>query len=237
MKKIVSLIVFFNIYLFAQNSFGPISATIQKIDGNKAYINSSSDLSLGVSGVVIHKFDSSHEAIIASATITKNQNGNIELKLSKFDDIKQDVLPKYNISPKIGDEVLLNYHYNRSMIIAPNKESYDRVLENYKGFEWVHPDIFATFISSKLNATPTKENFKEECRSDDIGLLFFVINGGVYVVDCKTFSIIQKSQITPSTTSQTPFYTRINVKGRMMGFFGDKVKDYNSYYTKLLGGK
>jgi len=237
MKKIVSLIVFFNIYLFAQNSFGPISATIQKIDGNKAYINSSTDLSLGVSGVVIHKFDSSHEAIIASATITKNQNGNIELRLSKFDDIKQDVLPSYHIIPKVGDKVILNYHYDRAIIIAPNKEAYKNVQENYKGFTWIHPDIYATFLSSKLNTTPTKESFINECKSDSIGLVFFVIKDRIYVVDCNTFSIVQQSPTIDTKTTQTPFYTRIAVKGRVMNFFGSDIKDYNSYYTKLLGGK
>jgi len=237
MKKIISLVILLNIYLFAQTNFAPLSATIKAIKGDRAYINSSSDLSVGVSGVVIHKFDNSHEAIIASATVSKKQNGNIELRLSKFDDIKQDVLPSYHIIPKVGDKVILNYHYDRAIIIAPNKEAYKNVQENYKGFTWIHPDIYATFLSSKLNATPTKESFINECKSDSIGLVFFVIKDRVYVVDCNTFSIVQQSPTIDTKTTQTPFYTRINVKGRMMGFFGDKVKDYNSYYTKLLGGK
>jgi len=236
MKKIISLVIL-NIYLFAQTNFAPQSATIKAIKGDRAYINSSSDLSIGVSGVVIHKFDSSHEAIIASATITKNQNGNIELRLSKFDDIKQDVLPNYNILPKVGDKIILNYHYNRAMIIAPSKEAYKRVQEDYKGFDWVHPDIYATFLSTKLNATPTKDSFITECKNDIMGLLFFVIKDRVYVVDCKTFSIIQNSPTIKSKTVKKPFYTRVDIKGRVMGFFADKVKDYDSYYTKLLGGE
>ncbi len=239
MKKILLLLVLIFSSIFAQNNFSPLFTKIKSISGNLALIDGQSDIATGVSGVVIREFDKEHETIIAQATVVKNNQGEITLQLSKFDDLQQDVLPTYKIPPKIGDKVMLNYHYNRAMIIAPSKENYDEIQKNYSNFNWVHPDIFATFLSSKFKADPTRENFQDECREDSIGLLIFAIKDKAYVVDCKTFTPIQSSPITPSKSIKTPFYTRIKeVKGRMMGLFGgSSVKDYNSYYTKLLGGR
>ncbi len=236
MKKLALIILFFVTSLIAQSTFNPQKSTITALKGGYAFVNGANDLAKGVSGVVIRDFDGKHKAIIASATIVKNDGGAITLKLSKYNDLKQDVLPTYDIPVKVGDEVILNYHYDRALVIAPNKESYENITKTHTRFDFVHPDIYASYLNSSFHSTPSKKNLKSECIEDSIGLLIFNIKDKNYFVDCKTFSILGAEPTTPASTFKTPFYTRIDkIKGRFAGLFGGSgVKDYNSFYTKLL---
>jgi len=239
MQKIFWIISLCLGLLHAQSNFSQTKLKIDSIKGDIATLHASGDFSKGASGIVIKKFDDKHEAIIANAIVISNKNSTITLKLLPYDGLEQDVLPNYDISPKVGDEVILNHLYNRALIIAPNQDSYNQITRDYSNFDWVHPDLFAVKLISSLKAKPTKEQFQDECKDDSIGLIFFIIKNRAYAVDCKSFYPIGYSPVTPTKKKLTPFYSRIkDIRGKLGGLFGgDKIKDFDSYYSKLLGLK
>ena len=239
MQKLFLFLFLTLTYLQAQSNFAQTVLKIDSVNKDLATAHSNVNFSKGASGIVIRNFDNEHETIIADAFVLSDQNGVLTLKLTPYDGLEQDVLPSYDIKAKAGDKLILNHLYSRALIIAPNQKSYEQIKQNYSNFQWVHPDLFASKLVSSFKAKPTKEQFQEECKEDMIGLLFFAIGDKAYIVDCKSFGVLGYSPVSPSPTQITPFYTRIkNVKGRLGGLFGgDEIDDFNSYYTKLLGGK
>ncbi|RUM65991.1 MAG: hypothetical protein DSZ06_04085 [Sulfurospirillum sp.] len=239
MQRIFLFVSIFLGLLHAQSNFSQTEFTIDSVKGDLITINTNQNFAKGASAVVLRKFDDQHEAIIANAVVIEGKNSKLILKLSPYNDLTQDVLPNYDIPPKAGDKVLLNHLYNRAMIIAPNQESYLKVRRDYSNFDWVHPDLFALKLVSSFHSKPTKEQFQEECKDDTIGLIFFVIKDKTYIVDCKSFKAISYSPITPATKKTKPFYSRLKeTRGKLGGLFGgDKIDDFDRYYTKLLTGK
>jgi hypothetical protein len=236
-QKITTLLVLFTVTLFAQINLNPYHSNILSVDKEIVTIKNDPAIALGATGIILHTFKEHHKTIISSVEVTKRDADRIYLKLRPFNAIAQEALPSYSIAPKVGDEVILNFLYQRAMAIVPDKQSYDMVVKSYDAFNWVHPDIFAASLAKSYTPTPTKEVFQEMCTRQNIGLILFDIEGEGRFVDCRSFKTISKIPLPQSTTTQTPFYNRIEtIKSRMFGLFGGKgIKDYNSYYKKLLG--
>jgi hypothetical protein len=220
-------------------SLSPSQTSILKIDKDRAVIANASNLPIGSSGIVIHSFDDRHQAIIAKAILQKKEGDIGFVKLTPYDNLTQEALPTYKIPPKVGDKVIMNYLYNRALPITPNSDSYKTVTQSYSSIEWIHPDLFAARLASSFDPSPDREAFEKECKNDDIGLLFFHIDRRGYFVDCNTFKVVDTIPLPKAKDIQKPFYNRIEkIRGRVFGLFGSKnIKDYDSYYSKLLGLK
>jgi hypothetical protein len=236
MNKILALFTILASTLYAQVSLIPQTTQIVSFDKNQAIVNAPADIAIGSSGIVLRNFDANHKTIIANCKVTKKVGNQLYLTLYKYDGLRQDILPTYNIPVKVGDEVILNYQYNRALAITPDEATYKSLTTGYSTFDWVHPDIFAASLAASFDPSPSKKTFKDECNQDSIGLLLFAIKDKAYFVDCRSFAVIQSMPIQPATTTKSPFYTRIEgIKGRLFGLFGGKdIKNYDSYYTKLL---
>jgi hypothetical protein len=239
MIKILTIFILLASSLYAQPSLIPQKANIVAIDKNQVIVNSPADVAIGSSGIVLRSFDSIHKTIIASTKVVKKEGNKLYLSLQRYDGLKQEILPTYDIGVKVGDEVVLNYQYNRALAITPDAATYKTLTTGYSTFDWVHPDIFAASLASSFAPNPSRKTFKDECNQDSIGLLLFAIKDKAYFVDCRSFAVISTTPIQPSATAKSPFYTRIDgIKGRLFGLFGGKeIKNYDSYYTKLLNGK
>ncbi len=233
LKKIVGFLLLALISLHANSA---ITAKIEQFNKGYALITSPKALPVGVSGIVLRKFDETHEAIIANAIVVQATGNRLALRLTPYRDLQQDVLPTYDISPKIGDQVILQHHYSRILPIVPDKASFDALTAKYPHLTWVHPDLYASALESSFHAKPNRENLQAECRDESVGLLLFQIKDKAYFVDCKSFQIIDTQPATPATSSQTPFYNRLGkVNGRFMGLFGgDRIKNYDQFYSQLL---
>jgi hypothetical protein len=236
MNKILALFTIIASTLYAQVSLIPQNTQIVSFDKNRAIVNAPTDIAIGSSGVVLRSFDANHKTIIASCKVIKKVGNQLHLALYKYDGLKQDILPTYNIPVKVGDKVILNYQYNRALAITPDAATYKNLTTGYSTFDWVHPDIFAASLSASFAPNPSRETFKDECNQDSIGLLLFAIKDKAYFVDCRSFAVLSSMPIAPSTTAKSPFFTRIEgIKGRLFGLLGGKdIKNYDSYYTKLL---
>ncbi len=239
MKNIFTLLILLSVTLLAQSDFSPYKTEILSVEKHTVTVKSRSNISLGATGVIIQSFDKTHKTIIANVEVIKKSSDTLQLKVTPFDAIPQKALPTYDIAPKVGDEVVLNFLYTRAMAIVPDEETYKTVTKSYDSFTWLHPDIFAAKLAKSYNPTPTKETFQEECIAHNVGLLLFSIKGKGHFVDCKSFATLSTISLPVASSVKSPFYSRLAaIKGRIFGLFGGKgVKDYDAFYTKLLKDK
>jgi hypothetical protein len=237
-KKTILIFTLFLTTLTAQANFSTYKTTVLKADKNIVTITDSNNFSIGSSGVIMHSFDSEHSTIIATVEVIEKKSGYALLKYENFKGLKQSALPSYNIKPQKGDEVILNFLYDRAMAIVPNKDTLRYITQKYSDIEWIHPDIFASKLAIEYTPVPEKKDFKHECRQDNFALLFFAIEDKGYFVDCNSFKVLHQVNLSQTNREiKVPFYSRLKeIKGRMFGLMGgDGIKDYDRYYKKLLG--
>ncbi len=235
LNKILFFLLFLLINLYSF-SFEPYETKIIKLVGNEAVVADSPYVSVGSSGIVIHNFDPIHRTIITKAVVTKKDGINMYLKLYYYKDLNMDALPSYKIIPKVGDTVIFNYLYKRVLPVVPNKEAFEQFKRMFPKIDYIHPDLFAYELAIDSNPTPKVSDFRHECANDDFGLLFFAIKDKGYFVDCTSFKVLGKIEFPTEGIKQKPFYTRIkDIKPKFFGLGSKKMKDYDEYYTKLLG--
>ncbi len=236
MYKIVILFAFVFTSLLAESGFiRPYKTELLSTERKTGTVDVDKSVKKGASGIVIRHFDDTHYAIIAKAIVTDLKGDKATLRFEKFDLLEQEALPDYNIAPRKGDTVILNYLYNRALAITPDKASYEEITKRYPDIDWVHPDLFAIRLSTEFNAKPTVEDFQRTCKENDFELLFFAIDNRGYFTDCNSFQILQQSPIRTSKKATLPFYSRLGtVKGRLGSLIGG-VSNYDAYYKKILG--
>ncbi len=241
-KFFIPLFLVTSTILSADINFSPYNTTITKVENKTIYINDSKDFSIGSSGVVLRDFDGKHKTIVSLVEVIEKKDASSTLKYKSFSSLAQDALPEYNISPKEGDTVILNYLYNRILAISADEKTYDYIVKTHDKFSFIHPDIFASTLAVSYTPSPTKDDFRKECSEGSFALLFFAIEDSGYFVDCNSFKILHKIELPKDlqvTKQITPFYHRLKkIKGRVFGLMGGKgIADYDNYYKKLLGIK
>ena len=237
LKRTLLLISIFGASAFAQVTSN-IQTTIDNINANNAKAISK-EAKIGMSGVIIHTFENKQSAIIAKATvISKNSSNELELTLEPYIPTAQKSLPYGQKSAVIGDKLILGYGYHRAMIISNNSENFQKI-KNNKNREWVHPDLFASNLSTVAQGTPTKDAFNMFCQVNTIGLLYFQIKNALYTVDCNNFNIIESENLNSSSDEEMkPFYNRIGeIHTSWLGWFNlgsSEIANYTEYYSSLL---
>lgn len=211
--------------------------TISNLSTNSATIDIA-NLTPGQTGVIIHNFDESKSIIIADFEVTSSspQNSNISISYKVFENAQ--AIPTPNIKVQNGDKAILNHMYNTSILIAPNFEVYNLVQNNFKQQNFIHSDILAAYLKSEQEPVPALKDFKKFCEINNIGTLFFAIEDHIYIVDAKTFIIIEEYKIKVETSDEnmTPFYTNVeDIKLGIFNFGASSIENYNNYYLQLLG--
>lgn len=230
MKHIFFAFLFFSVTLFAEDY--PITATT---DHNITI--DAKDVAVGTSGIVLHKVNGTFEAILAQVEVIKT-GANTVLALHTFKSDAQDALPMLTLKPAVGDQVRLGWMYHRAMVIAPNLLTLKTIEKAHSSKLFIHPDLFAAFISDRGHPSPLREDFQDFCKSYDLGLLYFYTSGTVNKVDCHSFKTLKSKSLTLKNRKiQVPMYSRIKeISANWWGAGSDEIKDYDSYYLKLLEG-
>ena len=104
---------------------------------------------IGSSGVVMHTFSNGESSIIARAVVTKKNAGIATVRFEVFSALSQSALPVPGIVPKSGDKVILNYLYDRAVIVVPNEEIYKQITASFSSIEFIHPDIAGSYLNAK----------------------------------------------------------------------------------------
>jgi len=102
--------------------------------------------------------------------------------------------------------------------------------------EWIHPDIFATYLSHEGHPTPLASDFRRFCSAGSIGLLFIQSAQTLFTLDCKNFKLLQHTtSITDDTTVKLPFYSRVpEIRADWWGEGSSKLQHYHPHYLQLL---
>ena len=221
-----------------------IGTKIDNIENNKTTINIG-NLIVGQSGIVVHIYDNDKRLVVSNAkVISSNANTSI-VEFFKFDDLKQDAVPTSKREVSKNDVLVLNYMYNSSLLIAPNLNSFQAVRDNFKLNNFIHSDIFAAKLKVEHNPYPKKEDIQNFAIEQNLGTIFMVIENKVFILDTKTFTILDSYLINyENKESIKPFYTRIeDIEETIFSwsyfdfFSGKKSVTYDDYYKKILGVK
>ena len=225
-------------------SVKPIGMKVENIENNKSNINVG-NLTIGQTGIVVHIFNNDKKLIVSNAKVISSDSNGSVVEFFKFDDLKQEAIPTTKKTVQQGDVLVLNYMYNSSLLITPNIESFQTVRDNFKLNNFIHSDIFAAKLKVDHNPYPTKEIIQKFAIEQNLGTIFMVLENKVFIIDTKTFTILESYAISyENTKNMMPFYTRIEeiedsiFNLSFFDFFSEtKNLSYNDYYKRILGIK
>lgn len=221
---------------YANTLFDEYKTTLLRIKNDTATIKDTPQITIGSSGIITHSFDATKTIILSHVEVVKKDGKYATLKLSPFTLLDQDAFPKAGILPKAGDKVILNYLYSRAFIVAPNERVYNETLERFSDITWLHPDLMAAYLSIEYKPNPSLEDFTNMCNQNSVGVIFFALKEHGYFVDCYDKKILKKVTMRKINSYQLPFFNRL---GKIETIFwklnGRQIKEYNSYYKKLIG--
>jgi hypothetical protein len=233
-------ILFLSLFCMGMLQASPISTPLLDLNEHGGSIQSS-NLKAGMSGFIVRHFDDKHSSIIANARVdTLNIDTNrAQISISPYDGLRQNSLPSGNWTPKVNDEVVMAYDYERALFIAPNNDTYNTLTKSLPNIEWVHPDTYATYLSHEGHPTPLVEDFHRFCTAGSVGLLYIQSADTLFTLDCKNFTILQTApMVNDKKESMTPFYTRISeIRANWFGAGSSRLKSYEPYYLEEIALK
>ncbi len=237
MKTLLGIILtlFLSSFAHAKPLFNEYTTSLLEVNNNEGVIQDSADFIVGSSGVVMHAFDEKTSAIIARFDVIKKENGKAIVRFAPFKMLAQGAFPDTGVKPAAADKVIVNYLYDRALIITPNQAVFNDVSKKPLGMTWVHPDIVASYLAELYRPNPDKTIFQQACYQNTASLILFAIKDKGYFVDCNNFNTIATIDVTPSSEIQVPFYSRIkNVESSWFSWGSSTITDYDSYYTSLI---
>jgi hypothetical protein len=224
-------------------SIKPIGTKITNIQDEKSTIDVG-NLIVGQTGIVVHVFNNDKRLIVSNAKVISSNANSSVVEFFAFNDLEQDAIPTSNRIVAINDILILNYMYNSSLLIAPDLDAFQSVRDGFKLNNFIHSDIFAAKLKVDNIPYPTKEDIQKFAIEQNLGTIFMVIENKVFVIDTKTFTILQSYAINYDNTAEVkmPFYTRVEeiedtiFHWSFFDFFsGKKNLSYNDYYKRILG--
>lgn len=237
MKNFLTLFVIFTTFLFASSSFDlkQYQTPLIKTDNGYGEILDSGDIIVGSSGVVMHTFKNGESSIIARAVVTEKSTGMAKIRFEVYSGLTQDALPVPGIIPAIGDKVILNFLYDRAIIVAPNEEVYKQIISAFPNIKFIHPDIAASYLNEIHKPNPSRDDFREICSQNAAGLIFIALDAKGVFADCGSFGILKEFQTGEISDYQTPFYSRIEtIKPVFWKWESGYMSDYTYHYKFLL---
>ena len=239
MKKFILASIFlFNLSFGASFSLNEYKTPLIDVTEGVGTVADSPDIIVGSSGIVMHKFDASKSSIIARAVVTQKGGGFAKVRFEVLDALAQKALPLPGILPKSGDEIILNYLYNRSLIVVPNKEIYAEVTNAFKDITFIHPDIVGSYLSYEYKPNPSRDDFRKMCNQSAAGLIFIAMNNEALFADCQSFEPLKRFQSGAVKYYQLPFYTRVKDIDTVFWKWGsERISDFDRHYKALLKEK
>ncbi len=179
----------------------------------------------GMSGVVIHNYGKDLQAI---TSYMKYDGGN-KGRLIENEPIQHDELPAVKPKVRINDKVIGGYLYKNILLLAPDASTYARITASANK-SWIHPDLFAMFLSREGDQYPTKDNLQKFANEYQVGLIYIVQRGKAVLYDPISRRYISKKALKGlPAKGQFPFYMRL---GKLKaGWFSRKAK--GTYYQLM----
>ena len=221
----IALIALLSLPLFAGFFPQTVHTSVKSVQGNTITLNKKFPIN-GMSGVVIHNYGNDLKAI--TSRISQNSSDESVLLVSS-DILHHDELPtiKTPVSPK--DKVIGGYMYNNVLLLAPDADTYAKIISTHNK-KWIHPDLFALYLSNQGEERPTKENLAGFAKKHQVGLVYIVRKNSAVLLDPISGKIVSQKSMTDLPKKGTfPFYMRF--KAFDSGWFGSSTED--NYYNTM----
>ena len=191
------------------------------------------DLKVGESGIITRETNK-NTFILGVAIVDKINNEIASISIKPFRNIQDEYMPTPLGNPKEGDKITFRILYNKALLLAPNQITYQEITNNNKNIDFLHPDIFISYLANNNINEPKKEDFLGFCDKFDIGLVFITKEKSLDIFDCQSFKMIARdSIILKDTSTQKPFFTRISAEGLDNLLDLKKIRDYFDYYGNI----
>lgn len=192
------------------------------------------DLKVGESGIVSREVNS-NEFILAEAQVVDITDGVAIVRVSEFSQMREKYLPKPRGKVEQGDKITFRILYDKALLIAPNQSVYQGIADNFKNIDFLHSDIFATFLAKEGENMPRIADFAKFCAKFDLGLVFVALQNRVEILNCQSFKILDsKSLNLTDLDTNPPFFTRISNETIKEIFNEKKFEPYFAYFEKLV---
>ena len=212
-----------------------VTTTLENVKGDRATV-SVGDIPVGVSGIVIHAYDQTHKAIVASVVVTERGETTTTLKLLPYKGLEQPNLPTIKTEAQNGDTVILGYLYDHVLPIVPNQKSFEIAKESFPKLRLIHPDIFAAELAKDKSPLPYKDHFQKMCEKMHLGIVMFMFKDGTDFIDCVSWVKVGESTVTSVDADQfkQPFFNRFEeIPTAFYDWTEYKVHDFDRFYKKL----
>jgi hypothetical protein len=176
-------------------------------NGNKKSISIAKPFPVnGMSGIIIHKYGNDYKAI--TRRIVQKSPGKIRFLNKNI--IHHDELPTIKTPIFAKDEVIGGYLYDNVLLLAPDANTYKKITSSYDK-KWIHPDIFALYLSSIGDNVPTKKNLKSFAQTYEIGLILIVTKKSAKLLDPLSGYIVGIQTISGlPQKGESPFFMRFD---------------------------
>lgn len=188
MRKIVFILCFFFVNLFAFD-FKSVEKSVLEINGDFILVENVPSVAVGANAIIVQQIKNA-TSIVAKAAVVGRERGLLKLKLGKFEDLEQEALPELVVSVKVGDKVIINFLYDRVLLISPDAQTYERVASSYPEIYFIHPDILGAYMVREFKLSPKKSDFTLFCVNNAVGVVGFVMKKSVKFVDCASFALL-----------------------------------------------
>ncbi len=201
----IALIALTALPLFAGFFPPTVHTSVANVSGQNIRMTSSFPVN-GMSGVVIHNYGNNIKAI-TSRVIQKTRG---QAVLDGNDIIEHDELPTINTPVKRGDKITGGYLYDNVLLLAPDANTYAKVTSSYNK-QWVHPDLYALYLSQEGEGTPNRENLASFAKKYHIGLIYIIKKGAAVLLDPISGKYVGKKGVGAlPKKAQFPFFMRLD---------------------------
>ena len=235
-KALLILGLFLSAAIGAEFNMPRYETALLSVTDGSGEITDSPTIAVGSSGVVMHNFGSGASSIIARAVVTQKSAGKAKVRFEVFDMLAQEALPLPKILPSSGDKVILNFLYDRAIIVAPNAEIYEQVIKAFPNINFIHPDLGGAYLSYNHKPNPSRDDFRKICAQNSAGLIFIAMDKQGVFADCGSFKPLRTFASGSVAYYQLPFYSRVGeIKTVIWDFTNGLISDYDKHYRYLLG--
>jgi hypothetical protein len=225
MRKFISAFMLF-LPLAMQADFFPetTESSVGAVSQNKITLTKSLSAK-GMSGIIVHNYGSDLKAITSYFVYDGGGGGT----LIAYEPIMHESLPaiKSKVSPH--DKVIGGYLYRNVLLLAPDAQTYTKIT-SASAKNWIHPDLYAMFLSKEKEQYPTKDNLAKFASEYQVGLIYIVKRGKAELYDpVSKRTISQMPMGALPAKGQFPFYMRLDkIEG---GWFSKDTK--GEYYQSI----
>ena len=220
------LIALLSLPIFADFFPKTVETTIANADANNIKLTKPLPQN-GMSGIVLHSYKKNAKAITGYIRQTASDGS---VSILNHEAIPHENLPTIKTPIQKGDKVIGGYMYDNVLLLAPDEKTYADITKQYNK-NWVHPDLYAVFLSTEGEALPTKENLVAFAKAHQVGLVYIVRKNSAVLFDPISKKIVAKQSIeSVSSNAKFPFFSHFDEIDS--GWFSSK--ETGNYY-ELMG--